>query len=176
MRIALAILWILFPVFLLVYTGCEPQPVVTEPKRLTISDCNELSAYARYAPVKTNILPLTEFVAPPEDVEGVKIKAYVSLSDSFGCQAKSPALFRFELYEAVPRSAEPKGRRITIWPEKAGHWIDLTDPAENNKHWRDFLRAYEFSLYLESVGETKCILQVTCLCPTGRRLSAEFAL
>ena len=172
MRIALAIPWILFPVFLLVCTGCEPQPVVTEPKRLSISDCNELSAYARYTPVKTNILPLTEFVAPPEDVEGVKIKAYVSLSDSFGCQAKSPGVFRFELYEAVPRSAEPKGKRIFIWRPD----IDLTDPAENNKHWRDFLRAYEFDLYLESAGEGNYILQVTCLCPTGRRLSAEFAL
>ena len=168
----LKITWIFFPVFLLVYTGCEPQPVVTEPKSLAISDCNELSAYALYAPVKANILPLTEFVAPPADAEGSKITAYVSLSDSFGCQAKSPAVFRFELYEAVPRSAEPKGRRIKIWRPD----IDLTDPAENHKHWRDFLRAYEFDLYLESVVEAKCILQVTCFCPTGRRLSADFAL
>ena len=65
----------------------------------------------------------------------------VSLLDPFDCQIKSPGVFRFELYEYVQRSAEPKGQRVIIWPD-----IDLTECSENNNHWRDFLRAYEFNL------------------------------
>jgi hypothetical protein len=84
---------------------------------------------------------------------------------------KSPGVFRFELYEKVPRSAEPKGKRISKWPD-----IDLTDAVENNARWRDYLRAYEFTLPLESETGQSHILQATCLCPNGKRLSAEFAL
>jgi len=84
---------------------------------------------------------------------------------------KSPGIFRFELYERVPRSAEPKGKRIILWPD-----FDLIDVAENDNHWRDFLRAYEFSLPIESQTNQNCILQATCICPNGKRLSAEFTL
>ena len=100
-----------------------------------------------------------------------KIKVYVNLTDSFGCQQKTPGVFRFELYEIVHRAANPKGRRITIWPD-----INLTDPSENNKFWRDFLRAYEFDLDFEPAAAQGCMLEVTCLCPNGKRLSADFIL
>ena len=69
---------------------------------------------------------------------------YAALRDSFGSCLKAPGVFRFELYEYVQYSSEPKGKRIIIWPD-----IDLTDAAENNEYWNDFLRAYEFSLDLE---------------------------
>jgi hypothetical protein len=95
----------------------------------------------------------------------------VGLLDGFDCQVKSPVVFRFELYKKVERSAEPKGKRITIWED-----IDLTEPGKNNEYWRDFLRAYEFILDFEPIGKPSYILQVTCLCPDGKRLSAEFAL
>ncbi|MHC4641665.1 MAG: hypothetical protein ACYS32_08470, partial [Planctomycetota bacterium] len=71
----------------------------------------------------------------------------------------------------VPRSAEAKGKRIILWPD-----FDLTDIAENDNHWRDFLRAYEFSLPVEFQTNQNYILQGTCTCPNGTRLSAEFAL
>jgi hypothetical protein len=93
------------------------------------------------------------------------------LLDSFGCQVKSAGVFRFELYERVERSAEPKGRRVVIWPD-----IDLIDAAANNENWRDFLRAYEFNLDFDLQGSQNYVLQVTCLCPGGKRLSAEFGL
>jgi len=82
-----------------------------------------------------------------------------------------PGVFRFELYERVVRSAEPKGRRIVIWPD-----IDLTGAAENNEYWRDFLRAYEFNLPFEAQIKQCYILQVTYLSPSGKRLSAELSL
>ena len=161
-------------VLLLAVFGCEPPQV--GPKRIesqsTVpTDCNEVFAYASYVPVKIEIMPLTEFTGVSDTTEELTIKVYVSLLDSFGYQIKSPGTFRFELYERVPRSAEPKGRRISIWPD-----IDLTDVVENNQYWRDFLRAYEFSLPLESGTSQSNILLATCLCPNGKRLSAEFTL
>ena len=152
---------------LLANTGCELFPGLTAK---TSNDVKELSVYSRFAPAKINIMPLTEFISAG-DTQQPNINLYVSLLDSFGSQIKSPAVFRFELYQRVLRSAEPKRRRVVIWPD-----IDLTDPDANNEDWRDFLRAYEFDLPLEPDPSQSYILQVTCLCPNGRRISAEFAL
>jgi hypothetical protein len=161
---------IVFQVFiftlLLVGAGCEPAAV--ELPAPTGSSSNLPSAYA---PAKVDIMPLTEFVTAGDALDALKLKVYVSLLDPFDCQVKSPGVFRFELYEYVQRSAEPKGQRIIIWPD-----IDLTECSENNNHWRDFLRAYEFNLDFGPQRNQNCILQVTCLCPSGKRLSADFAL
>ncbi|MGD0078950.1 MAG: hypothetical protein ABSB91_10060, partial [Sedimentisphaerales bacterium] len=61
------------------------------------------------------------------------------------------------------------GKRIVIWPD-----INLTDPVANNNHWQDFLRAYLFSLPLEKPASETTILQVTCISPSGKRLTADF--
>lgn len=154
-------------------TGCEQMPGLTGPATKTDDDFKKLSVYSHFAPTKINIMPLTEFISPG-DARQANINLYVSLLDSFGSQIKSPCVFRFELYQKVQRSAEPKGKRVIIWPD-----IDLTDPVANDEYWRDFLRAYEFNLPFEfRLGRTNqsYILQVTSLCPTGRRLSDEFAL
>ncbi len=165
---------IFFLAILTAQTGCEkprvgPKRIETTPK--TASDCNEAFAYISYAPVKIDIVPLTEYTPAIGSGDGPKIEVYVSLLDSYGSQIKSPGTFRFELYERASRSAEPKGKRIILWPD-----FDLTDVAENDNHWRDFLRAYEFSLPCESQTSQNYILQATCICPNGKRLSAEFAL
>ena len=60
---------------------------------------------------------------------------------------------------------------MTLWPE-----IDLTGPAENHRYWRDFLRAYEFELDAQVGRDKTYILEVTCLCPDGKRLSCEYTL
>jgi hypothetical protein len=154
-----AILFCTFSLMLLLLqTGCEPSQVATEPMPGTF-----------YVLAKVHILPLTEIVQDRDTLGQSEVKIYVSLLDSSGSQMKAPAVFRFELYEYAQRSSEPKGRRIAIWPD-----IDLTEPAENNKYWRDFLRAYEFNLPFEAEGDRSCIIQATCLCPSGKRLSAEF--
>jgi len=169
MKIAGWLLQVVLFFFVLAQTGCGPDVVIEVPP--VTNDCNELSVYALYAARKISISPLTEF-ARPSGVQGpTQIKVYVSLLDSFGYQVKSPGIFRFELYEYVQRSAEPKGKRIIIWPD-----IDLTQPAENNHYWRDFLRSYEFALEYSPQSNQTYILQVTCLCPDGRRLSSESAL
>ncbi len=167
---------------LLVGAGCQWPLTHPATGAETDNDFKKLSVYSHFAPAKINIMPLTEFIsadnsarlvaAKPRDAAGqANINLYVSLVDSFGSQIKSPCVFRFELYQRVQRSSEPKGSRVIIWPD-----IDLTDPAANNEYWRDFLRAYEFNLPFEPSASQNYILQVTCLCPNVRRLSTEFAL
>ncbi len=139
---------------------------------------------AGFTPVKIGILPLTELSGPSDASQGGKLSVFVTLLDAFGSQMKAPGVLRFELYEYIPRSAQAKGPRLTLWPD-----IDLTNPAQNNKYWRDFLRAYEFVLDTGSptqnaalggpfqAGRDKTyVLEVTCMCPDDRRLSSEYVL
>ena len=118
-----------------------------------------------FGPAEIKILPLTEAT---DDGRQQKISVFASLLDSFGSSQKWPVVFRFELYERVERSAEPVGRRVKLWPD-----IDLTEPVKNNKYWQDFLRTYKFSLDNEQSGKQNYILQITCLLPNGKRLSAQ---
>ncbi len=185
---------VFLPMLLLTYAGCEPVRTTGAPPNHNTAGA-ALCVY--YAPVKIDILPLTEFTAPPggPGLDGGSelhtIEAYVSLLDSFGSQIKSPGKFRFELYEYVQRSAEPKGKGVMIWPKSdlsdpnSGnrHWIDLSDPATNNRAWRDFIRAYQFNLpckpasYEEALQPGRdYVLEATCLLPNGSRLTADFGL
>jgi hypothetical protein len=174
MKTAGITLQVFFCILLFVETGCEPTQVgikKNEQPLKSVNDCNEFFLYAPYTPMKIDIVPLTEFTGVNNAGEESKIKVYVSLLDSFGYQIKAPGIFRFELYERVLRSAEPKGRRIAIWPD-----IDLNDVVKNNRYWRDFLRAYEFGLPFESEASQNYILEATCISPNAKRLSAEFTL
>jgi hypothetical protein len=167
---AVVVLKILLILFLVADAGCGQLPGRMGRTSKADKDSNKISAYSLFAPDRINIMPLTEFINT-DNIRQISIKPYVSLLDSFGSQIKSPGIFRFELYQRAVRSAEPKGKRVDIWQD-----IDLTEPAVNNEYWRDFLRAYEFDLPFELDVNQSYILQVTCLCPNGRRLSDEFAL
>jgi len=151
-------------------SGCEqPTGVAAPPAKADAGP--DVSAYSDYAPAKIHITPLTGVVSSADSQSSSKIDIYVSLLDSFGSQVKSPGVFRFELYEYAQRSAEPKGRRIAIWPD-----IDLTIAADNNRYWQDFLRLYEFNLPLELQGDQNYVLQMTFLSVGGKRLSDEIVL
>jgi hypothetical protein len=170
MKSARIVLWVVSSASFLVFAGCEPSSRSAQMPPEPDNGVNLSPFYTRFAPTKIDILPLTELVTGGGG-QRTRLTLYVSLLDAFGSQIKSPAIFRFELYDYVQRSAEPKGRRVTIWPD-----IDLTDPTANNEYWNDFLRAYRFDLPLEQPGNQDFILQVTCLCPNGSRLSANFVL
>lgn len=160
----------IFLILLTINTGCQQPKTPTDSTGTTDDIIGMLSLYTLYAPVKIDIMPLTEFTIANE-TQRPKINVYVSLLDPYGSQIKSPGKFRFELYEYIQRSSEPKGKRAIIWPD-----VDLTNPVKNNDYWRDFLKAYVFSLPYEQAGKQDYILQVTCLCPNGKRLSTEFTL
>jgi len=161
-----------FCIFILTFINIGCEPVSSPPQVPTeVRGGPDLSSfYTRFAPTKIDILPLTELGGTGSS-QRTGLRLYVSLLDAFGSQIKSPGVFRIELYDYVQRSAEPKGKRSAIWPD-----IDLTDPINNNTYWNDFLRAYQFDLPLESSGIKDYILQVTCLCPNGSRLTSNFTL
>jgi len=148
--------------------GCEPDGSPGQVSSGTSGD-----ALGAYVASGVHIVGLTEITPVSEGSWQGKLNVYVDLMDSFGCRVKSPGLFRFELYEFVPRSSEPKGRRIFFPPD-----IDLTDAAENNKRWRDFLRAYQFELDLDFSPrpDESFVLEVTFTTPQGRRLRDTFQL
>jgi hypothetical protein len=170
MKSAHIVFWAVPSVCLWINAGCEPAVQSGQIPAQTNSALDTSSFYARFAPTKIDILPLTELVATGGS-QRTGINLYVSLLDAFGCQIKSPGVFRIELYDHVQRSAEPKGRRTARWPD-----IDLTDPAANNKYWNDFLRAYRFDLPFGQADSQDYVLEVTCLCPNGSRLSSNFTL
>ena len=154
---------VFFFVSLLLAGGCEQGTIVNK--------IVSASVYSGFTPAKVEIMPLSELIRPTEDQEESKISMYVRLIDSFGCQSRAPGVFRFELYQRILRAAEPKGRRVMLWPD-----IDLTNASKNYSFWQDFLRAYEFKLDFGSANSEGYILQVTFLCPTGRRLCSEYVL
>ncbi len=169
MKFLFAVSLILLTCLSLFQTGCNSASVDVLSSRSGGAD--GLLLYADYAPSKVRIMPLTEFTADSDIGNGTQLRVYVSLLDAFGCQIKAPGKLRFELYRRVFRSADPRGKRIKIWPD-----IDLTIPDINNHYWRDFLRAYKFNLNFNPQKDRDYILQVTFLCPLGRRLPAQFVL
>ncbi len=134
-------------------------------------DHPEASGMACFFPAKVQILPLTKVIPPTDSDASFHIHAYVSLLDQFESQIKTPGQFRFELYEKVLRSAEPKGKRIKIWDD-----VDLREPGINHRYWQDYLRAYEFILKLEPQAKKNYILQITFSSITGRRFTCEYTI
>ena len=159
---------IVFFIVLFSISGCRnPNP---GQDKIPNYDPNTISIYTQFAPVKIDILPLTEFFINKDNNKG-EINLFVSMLDAFGAQIKSPAVFRFELYSRMQRSSELKGGRVMLWPE-----INLNDPKNNNDYWKDYFRSYEFNLPFESKAGQSYILEVTCLCPNNTRLISEFPL
>ena len=157
-----------FVLALAFYAGCSTQPPGADSSPALFHDSTPCS---RFGPARIDILPITSITTAPASASDrdSAITAYVCLLDAFDSQIKSPVVFRFELFQRLQRSADPKGKRLIVWPD-----IDLTDPAANNNLWQDFLRAYLFSLPLQKSAADNCVLHVTCICPSGKRLNADF--
>jgi len=168
----------LLAISLLVGSGCETQPQVATPTaqqstapRTGASDPSASTIPSGFGPAKISILPLSEITGASGAALDAKLDVYLALLDAFGSSIKAPCTLRFELYEYIRRSAQTKGQRLVIWPD-----IDLTRPADNNKYWRDFLRAYEFELNAKVERDKTYVLEATCLGADGKRLSGEWAI
>ena len=149
--------------------GCQPE--YSQPARPvsdTITECEILNTYQ---PVKAVFMPLSEVRSSDNNSDPDTITAYISLNDSAGSAIKAPAVFRFELYQFRPLSADPKGKRLYIWDD-----TNLNSFKDNNRYWRDYLRAYEFKLIYNCPDCTKYVLEVTCMSQSGTRLLADIIL
>jgi hypothetical protein len=162
-------------IVILVASGCKSPgaaqpPVTSSAVQTPLPPAQDSRQTCGYEPARVKITPLTEFVQADSE-ETSQLRIYVDLLDRFDSRIKAPAVFRFELYEYIPRSGKEKGKRIIIWPD-----IDLTEPGPNNEYWRDFLRCYQFTL---DVGEEleedgSYVLQVTCVTSVSERLNADY--
>ena len=172
MKTIRVILQIFVLYLVLINTGCDSATTDVKQPVKDNKGINTLSVHSQYDPLKIDIMPLTEFVGVSAE-EYSQITVYVSLLDAFGCQMKTPSVFRFELYEYVARTVDRKGKRLYLWPD-----IDLNDATENNNYWKDFLRAYNFTLNtgIDPGLPRTYVLQVTCVMPTGKRLTDIFYL
>jgi hypothetical protein len=148
------------------YAGCSTRPPGADSTPALFHDSTPCS---RFGPARIDVLPITSIAPASAADRDATIDAYVCLIDAFDSQIKAPVIFRFELFQRLQRSADPKGKRLIVWPD-----IDLTDPAVNSNLWQDFLRAYLFSLPLQKTSAENCILHVTVICPLGKRLTADF--
>jgi hypothetical protein len=167
---ALTFVLILHFIFALAFfAGCEETP--SDPGLHLDFSRNVSSKYESFGPARIDILPLTNITQAADSRYDSIINVYACLLDTFDSQIKAPAVFRFELFEHVQRSTDPKGRRITLWPD-----IALTDPALNNNHWQDFLRAYLFALPVQKLSSGEYILHATCITPSEKRFSTDFLI
>ena len=76
------------------------------------------------------------------------------------------AWYRFELYAFVPLDANPRGKRLFLWPE-----IEPGAAESANRHWRPHLAAYEFVLPVQPrpAAGTHYLFEVTALDTNGIR-------
>ncbi len=149
--------------------GCEipdnsADPNISPPH----SRQDTIPAACVFTPERIRIIGLTEIIPDPGLGDEAVLSVYVDVFDAYDSHIKAPARFRFELYEFVPRSSEPRGDRLMIVPD-----IDLTEPAVNNRYWHDYLRTYIFDLPMNfrPAPDTTYTLEATCTTPQGRRLS-----
>ena len=118
-------------------------------------------------PEKIKFNQLTEFS------QDWQITACIDILDQFGSRIKAAGIWKFELYEYVLRSSEPKGTRLYFWPD-----INLADAKVNFGYWQDYLRCYKFDLNLDTdlAGGKTYILQAVCFTADGKRISDSIEL
>lgn len=166
-----------FVILSFVLGGCETPPQLAPVAPPTAAPATQAGEQASapvpsgFGPARITILPISEIAGAAGIGQDARLNVYVALLDAFGSPIKAPCSLRFELYEYVRRSAQTKGQRLMIWPD-----IDLTRPSDNHRSWRDFLRAYEFTLDLRVERDKTYILEATYLGSDGRRLSGEWPI
>ncbi len=150
-------------VFMFILSGCEE----VQQKQSPDFHSKGFQKTCLFNPEKIRFNQLTEFA------QSVHISAYIDVFDQFGSRIKAAGIWRFELYEYNPRSSDPMGKRLYIWPD-----IELTDAQINNSSWQDFLHCYKFDLNIDIdlAGGKTYILQVVCFTADGKRITDTIEL
>ena len=144
--------------------GCDSgsAPVVTEPPRP-----------AGFPVASIHVAGLTELTEHAKAKDSQTLRVFVELMDTYGSKIKAPVTLRFELYRYVPHRTDPRGSRLRSWPD-----FDLFSQAGNHLYWRDYLRAYEFSLDVSPAlpPEESYLVEVTCMTADQRRINTFYVL
>lgn len=100
---------------------------------------------------------------PDVSGDGMQLRLFVQTTKEF-----EAVWFRFELYEFMPLAANPRGKRLMLWPQ-----IEPGLSRADNPNWRRHLEAYEFILPIEPKPAVKVFLaEVTAMGKDGLRRSA----
>ena len=118
---------------------------------------------------KFSITPLTKFI----ETDGQSgLKLVVDALDDTGNRTNAPFDLQCSLYQYLPRTADNKGSLVQAWPQ-----INLNSITENNRHWNDYLRSYEFQLKLDNPpNEQWYLLEIACQIPSGSRIFDKLML
>jgi len=152
-------------VFILVsLSGCDEGPGPLSAERITGRGFSVASVH---------FTGLTRLVPGGSDADSRSIRTFVELRDVYDSKLKSPAVFRFDLYRYVPHRSDPRGTHLQTWPD-----FRLTEAPANHLYWRDYLRAYEFSLEIDPSlpAEETYLLEVTCLTDEPKRMCVFYVL
>lgn len=109
---------------------------------------------------RIRISALTDMKATDGAESPARINAFVELLDADEMPRQAACSLRFELYEYQPHSANPRGKRLLIWPD-----VRLPDVASGEQHWKQSLQAYEFFLPMGFMPspDQQYVLEATCL-------------
>lgn len=120
-------------------------------------------------PWSINIHPLSGTRAFDDPAGAQGIEARIEARDVYGDTTKAFGDFRFELYEFVPNSPKPKGRRLAMWSES------VVQPEANLRHWDSINRWYVFKLqcYEPLPPGKQFVLSVVFSSPFTQRLFKE---
>lgn len=134
---------------------------ITATAMILMAGCGQLfQSPAQSPPDGVRLLALTAFEADSSGQDAA-LRVYIQPIASDGEKR-----YRFELYELRPYSANPRGRRLELWPE-----IEPGPPASTNPRWRPHLGAYEVLLPISTLPEAgkRLVLEVTALMDDGTR-------
>ncbi|OHB49839.1 MAG: hypothetical protein A2Y10_09445 [Planctomycetes bacterium GWF2_41_51] len=146
-------------ILMMLLSGCESLNKTDVPAGTFQKGCI-------FTPQKISFNQLTEIS------QQWQITAYIDVYDQYNSRIKAPGIWRFELYSKVPRSADPAGGRIHLWPD-----LDLTQALANNGLWQDYLRCYKFELNLDAdLGNDGYILEAICYTADGKSISDTIEL
>lgn len=161
-NVGLRILCSVFCILCSVLCGCEESQQANAD-----FPAGTIQKACLFTPQKIKFNQLTQFT------QSWQIAAYIDVFDQFDSRIKTGGVWRFELYEKVPRSADPMGGRVFIWPD-----FELTEAKKNNDLWQEYLHCYKFELNMEAeiaAGKTY-ILQAVYFSAAGKRITDSIEL
>ena len=88
--------------------------------------------------IRIHVFTRTETFDEERGLAGVNVR--IEAVDAYGDSTKAFGTFRFEMYQFVPNTIDPKGKLLASWDEP------LLDPRKNLLHWQKVHRIYEFKL------------------------------
>lgn len=125
-------------------------------------------------PARVEIVqPFTRVQSFDDDPRPDGIELLVQAVDAMEDPSLMPGRLDAALYEYIPASADPKGRKLE-------HWVmELTTPKQQRRYWNSMTQMYEFRLGIDPSRippAEKYVVAIVYTSPLGEHLSDECLL